>query len=104
MIERDTDQNLPEPVSLRRDQLWLRQNSRPQLEFVVDNKTVAQLLLRWALEKGYAIIPKSATHSRIEQNFALDFTISEEDMKVMNGLDQKMFCCWNNAFDPSSVE
>lgn len=66
-------------------------------------KTVAQVLLCWAIQKGFAIIPKSATHSRIEQNFYLDFTIEEADMKLMDSLDRKMFCCWNKSFDPSSV-
>jgi len=67
-------------------------------------KTVAQVLLRWAMQMGYAIIPKSATHSRIEQNFDLEFTLSEEEMQLMCSLDRKMFCCWNKSFDPSSVD
>eukprot|EP00746_Dinoflagellata_sp_MGD_P135055 gnl/MRDRNA2_/MRDRNA2_68970_c0_seq1.p1 gnl/MRDRNA2_/MRDRNA2_68970_c0~~gnl/MRDRNA2_/MRDRNA2_68970_c0_seq1.p1 ORF type:complete len:109 (-),score=16.79 gnl/MRDRNA2_/MRDRNA2_68970_c0_seq1:210-536(-) len=50
-------------------------------------RTPAQVLLRWALQIGCAIIPKSATKARIAENFKLfDFTIPEEEMRLLNGL------------------
>ena len=45
LIEEDTDyKSLPTPKCLKRDNLWLPQSTRTELEFVVDNKTLAQLL------------------------------------------------------------
>ncbi|KAK5138938.1 hypothetical protein LTR04_004043, partial [Oleoguttula sp. CCFEE 6159] len=45
------------------------------------NKTPAQILLRWGLQKGFVILPKSVTRSRIEENANLyDFELSAEDM------------------------
>ncbi|GAA4419615.1 aldo/keto reductase [Nibrella viscosa] len=44
-------------------------------------KTPAQILLRWALQLGVSTIPKSATPSRIRENFdVFDFSISADDM------------------------
>mmetsp|Transcript_93785 Transcript_93785/g.264899 ORF Transcript_93785/g.264899 Transcript_93785/m.264899 type:complete len:572 (-) Transcript_93785:219-1934(-) len=50
-------------------------------------KTAAQVLHRWALQLGVAVIPKSATAARIEENAKLfDFELSEVDMRILNGL------------------
>lgn len=52
-------------------------------------KTPAQTVLRWHIQKGYIIFPKSATPERIEENFALfDFELSDEQMKRIDGLDK----------------
>ncbi|KAH8920507.1 Aldo/keto reductase [Atractiella rhizophila] len=53
-----------------------------------NNATVAQVLIRWSLQKGYNPLPKSATPSRIKENFdVFNFTLSEEDMKTLDTLD-----------------
>ena len=45
-------------------------------------RSEAQVYLRWALQKRYITIPKSATESRIRENSQLyDFQIPEEDMR-----------------------
>lgn len=45
------------------------------------SKTPAQIMLRWGLQKGFVILPKSVTLSRIEENKELyDFELSKEDM------------------------
>lgn len=50
-------------------------------------KTVAQLAIRWSLQKGFNPLPKSVTPSRIVENFDIfDFVISDEDMKFISGL------------------
>jgi diketogulonate reductase-like aldo/keto reductase len=49
------------------------------------NKTPAQILLRWGLQKGFVILPKSVTHSRIEENKEIyGFELSKEDMESLN--------------------
>ena len=51
------------------------------------NKTIAQISIRWSLQKGFNPLPKSVTPSRIIENFDIfDFEITDEDMKFMSGL------------------
>lgn len=53
------------------------------------NKTIAQIVLRWDLQKGVVTIPKSSKKERIIANADLfDFQISEADMKALNALDR----------------
>ncbi|MFC4697839.1 aldo/keto reductase [Enterococcus aquimarinus] len=50
-------------------------------------KTIAQLVLRWSLQKGFLPLPKSVTESRIIENTKLfDFEITPEDMAVIDQL------------------
>ncbi|WP_261513022.1 aldo/keto reductase [Chryseobacterium paludis] len=65
------------------------------------HKTVAQVILRWHLQEGFVIIPKSVTPSRIEENFnVFDFELTEEEMNVVRSLDtgKRLF------FDPKDPE
>jgi diketogulonate reductase-like aldo/keto reductase len=61
-------------------------------EIVVDiaeeyNKTPAQILIRWALQHGTVVLPKSSNQERIKQNSEVfDFEISEVDMDQLNSL------------------
>lgn len=51
------------------------------------NKSIAQVAIRWSLQHGFLPLPKSSTPSRAEENAnVFDFEISEEDMKIMDGL------------------
>jgi diketogulonate reductase-like aldo/keto reductase len=51
-------------------------------------RTPAQVLLRWCLEKGTFVIPKSTHRERIEENGALfDFSLSEADIAALDALD-----------------
>lgn len=53
------------------------------------NKTIAQIVLRWDLQKGVVTIPKSSKKERIISNSKLfDFELSEEDMKLLDSLDR----------------
>jgi diketogulonate reductase-like aldo/keto reductase len=52
-------------------------------------RTPAQVLLRWCLQHGVPIIPKSTHRDRIEENSQVfDFTLSDEDMAALDALDQ----------------
>lgn len=64
-------------------------------------KTVAQVILRWHLQEGFCVIPKSVTPSRIAENFnVFNFELSEDEMNVVRGLntDKRLF------FDPKDPE
>ncbi|MGI6211564.1 MAG: aldo/keto reductase [Anaerovoracaceae bacterium] len=51
-------------------------------------KSAAQVALRWNIQRGVVVIPKSVHKERIEQNFDVwDFQLSDEDMKEIAGLD-----------------
>ena len=51
-------------------------------------KSVAQVALRWLVQRGVIIIPKSVHIERMEQNLDIfDFTLSEEDIQAIGKLD-----------------
>lgn len=51
-------------------------------------KTPAQVILRWHVQLGYMVIPKSVTPERIAANIdVFDFELSDGDMKAIDGLD-----------------
>ncbi len=53
-------------------------------------KTAAQVALKWNVQRGVSILPKSVHKERIEQNFDIwNFIISDEDMKKIDALDLK---------------
>jgi len=52
------------------------------------NKTIAQVILRWHLQRGIIIIPKSSNPKRIKENIELfDFELSVEEMEEIKGLN-----------------
>jgi 2,5-diketo-D-gluconate reductase A len=52
-------------------------------------RTPAQVLLRWCIDRGTLIIPKSTHRERIEENGALfDFELSESDLSELDALDR----------------
>ncbi|EAS33564.3 aldo-keto reductase [Coccidioides immitis RS] len=59
------------------------------------NKTPAQILVRWSLQKGLIPLPKSVTESRIVENAnVFDFELSEQDMKAME-TNEYQNVCWD---------
>jgi diketogulonate reductase-like aldo/keto reductase len=65
------------------------------------HKTVPQVILKWHLQEGFVVIPKSVTPSRIEENFnVFDFELSEDEMNTVRSLDtgKRLF------FDPKDPE
>ncbi|OAY67996.1 NADP-dependent D-sorbitol-6-phosphate dehydrogenase, partial [Ananas comosus] len=54
------------------------------------NKTVAQLVLQWGVQRNTAVIPKSSKVERLRENFQIfNFTISDEDMEKIKTIDRK---------------
>jgi aldehyde reductase len=51
-------------------------------------KSAAQIVLRWQIQRGCVVIPKSVTPSRIEENSKLfDFNLTNEDMATINSFE-----------------
>lgn len=64
------------------------------------NHTSAQILIRWALEHEFIVIPKSIQKNRIIENAAVfDFSISKEDMEFLDGSNENLITGW----DPTDV-
>lgn len=67
-------------------------------------KTPAQTILRWNIQRGVVVIPKSVHKDRMEQNISIwDFKLSDEDMKEMSALDLGPSEIVNH-FDPEFVK
>lgn len=68
------------------------------------DKTVAQVILRWQLQRGIVIIPKSTHKERMAQNLdVFDFTLTDEDMQDIAALDTKTSSFFSHQ-DPAIVE
>lgn len=63
----------------------------------------AQILLKWALQLGYAILPKSIEIDRMKINFDLNFTIGEDDMALIKQLDRGGSVTWEYG-DPLEIQ
>lgn len=51
---------------------------------------MAQIVLRWGIQRNTVIIPKTSKYERLQENFqVLDFQLTKEDMEVIKGIDRK---------------
>ena len=67
-------------------------------------KTPAQIMLRWHIQRGIVVIPKSTHFVRMKENFdVFDFVLSEEDMQEIAQLDRKESSFFSHQ-DPKMVE
>jgi len=63
-------------------------------------KTVAQILIRWVLQHEVVVIPKSSNADRIYENSdVFDFSISDNDMELLNSFHKGLHTSW----DPSTA-
>lgn len=52
------------------------------------DKTVAQVILRWHIQRGVIVIPKSVRKERMAENLSIwDFALTEKEMKTIAGMD-----------------
>ncbi|MGN0329375.1 MAG: aldo/keto reductase [Lachnospira sp.] len=67
-------------------------------------KTTAQIMLRWNIQRGVVVIPKSTHVQRMEENFnVFDFELSNEDMAAIAALDKNESSFFSHS-DPNMVE
>lgn len=53
-------------------------------------KTIGQVILRWNIQRGVVVIPKSVRHERIVENSEIfDFSLSEDEMSLITSLDTR---------------
>lgn len=68
-------------------------------------KTIGQVLLRWNVQRGVVVIPKSVHKERIEENFKIwDFTLTEDEMARISSLDMGYQGTAVKHFDPEFVK
>jgi diketogulonate reductase-like aldo/keto reductase len=64
-------------------------------------RSPAQVLLRWGLQQGLVVLPKSTHEARIRENAALfDFTLGEEAMARLDGLEEGFATGWDPRQQP----
>ncbi|XP_069048147.1 aldo-keto reductase family 1 member D1 isoform X2 [Lepisosteus oculatus] len=86
------------PLGTSRDASWVNLTCPPLLEDEVlvaigkkYNKTTAQVALRFNVQRGVVVIPKSFSPQRIKDNFQIfDFSLTEEEMKAIEGLNKNV--------------
>lgn len=67
-------------------------------------KTAAQVMLRWHIQRGIAVIPKSTHIERMQENLEVfDFALTREDMAAVAALDQRQSAFFSHQ-DPAMVE
>ncbi|MGM9658253.1 MAG: aldo/keto reductase, partial [Eubacteriales bacterium] len=67
-------------------------------------KTAAQVMLRWNIQRGVIVIPKSTHIERMKENFnVFDFSLSDDDMRAIAALNKNESSFFSHQ-DPSMVE
>ena len=65
------------------------------------NKSYAQIMLRFLIELGLVVIPKSVTKKRIDENINIfDFKFDETDLEELKSADRNLRTCWNPTLVP----
>ena len=78
----------------------------PELKAIGEKygKTPAQVMLRWHIQRGIVVIPKSTHIERMEENFNIfDFELTAEDMEAIASLDKNQSSFFSHT-NPNMVE
>ena len=68
------------------------------------NKTTGQVMLRWNIQRGISVLPKTVSKERMLENISVfDFSLSDEDMKAISALDTQTSLFFSH-YDPSIIE
>ncbi|KAJ7410521.1 3-oxo-5-beta-steroid 4-dehydrogenase [Willisornis vidua] len=86
------------PLGTSRDESWVNVSSPPLLKDPLlnaigkkYNKTAAQVALRFNIQRGVVVIPKSFNPQRIRENFQIfDFSLTEKEMKEIEALNKNV--------------
>lgn len=79
---------------------------RPELKAIGarHGKTAAQVVLRWHLQRGIVVIPKSTHIERMKENLdVFDFELTAEEMAAIAALDRRQSAFFSHT-DPDMVE
>jgi diketogulonate reductase-like aldo/keto reductase len=80
---------------------WSRLPLLDRLSRHSETKSTAQILIRWALQHGLVVIPKSANRRRIfEDADIFDFEIAAEDMQLLDRFNENLRTCWDPTNAP----
>jgi methylglyoxal/glyoxal reductase len=61
-------------------------------------RTPAQVLIRWSLQKGFVVLPRSSNASRIAENAAVfDFALDDAQVAALDALDEGLTTGWDPA-------
>lgn len=64
-------------------------NNETLVSVANDNKvSTAQILLKWGLEKGYVVLPRTKNQDHLREDFQLNFKINDKSMDILNSLDE----------------
>jgi len=77
--------------------------SHPVIQLVasIADRTPAQVLLRWSIQRGFAPLPKSAHADWIRENAQVfDFELPESSMLLLDALDGGARISWNSSNVP----
>ena len=80
--------------------------SKPELQAIGDkyHKTIAQVILRWLLQRNIVPLAKSVRKERMLENIDIfDFTLSDEDMAKIVAMDKKESSFFSH-YDPATIE
>ncbi|XP_025975533.1 aldo-keto reductase family 1 member D1 isoform X1 [Dromaius novaehollandiae] len=86
------------PLGTSRDETWVNVSSPPLMKDPVlnaigkkYNKTAAQVALRFNIQRGVVVIPKSFNPQHIRENFQIfDFSLTEKEMKEIEALNKNV--------------
>ena len=80
--------------------------SNPELQEIGDkyNKSIAQVILRWLVQRNIVPLAKSVKKSRMQENINIfDFELSDEDMEEISAMDKKESSFFSH-YDPATIE